>query len=302
MEPQHTLEIPLQLATALAHGFSRSDLKAVYLRGQKVRGLYTSASHTRTIPVPRWAVDDPHWWTLFTELSTVTANRPHALVTGNSAAYLRGLPVTLRPQLDIAVPPNHGVIHLPGVRTHRVTGTGSQRKAGLRFHDLGGILSIIARQEPVETVVEVLDALMGPWRSRPQLTRAELDSLVARASRGRGWRTLKTASDLARENVASPQETQLRLALIQADLTEPTVAHPIWIERFGAFVHPDLAYPFARLAIEYEGRQHFELTDQVLKDTERYYELALLGWTVIRVTALHSVESVVVKVRQFLGV
>lgn len=298
---QRELAIPLKLADARAFGLSKSDLQPVILRGRKLRGVYTSKRHTQTITVPQWATENPLWWTLFTQLRAVTAGLPYAMVTGHSAAFLRGLPVKLRPKLDIAVPQHAGVIKRPGVNTFRVSNTASVEKAGLRFHDLGGILSIIARQEPVENMVEVLDAILGPWRRPAEMTRAELVALINRLPRGPSWSTLNRACALTRERVASPQETRLRLALVRAGLPEPEVGPPVWIKRFGRFVHPDLAYSVAKLAIEYEGRHHFELTHQVLRDTERYYELSLLGWTVIRVTSLHSFDSVVVKVKEFLG-
>ncbi|MBM7816411.1 hypothetical protein JOE56_001105 [Brevibacterium paucivorans] len=298
---QRELAIPLKLSNAQALGLRQSDIKPVTLHGQKLHGVYTSKRHTQTITVPQWATENPLWWTLFTQLRAVTAGLPHAMVTGNSAAYLRGLPVKLRPQLDIAVPKRSGVIKRPGVNTFRVSNTASVEKAGLRVHDLGGILSIIARQEPVENLVTVLDAVLGPWRRPAEMTRAELQALINSLPRGPSLSTLKQACALAREKVASPQETRLRLALVRAGVPEPEVAPPVWIEKFGRFVHPDLAFSFAKLAIEYEGRHHFELTHQVLRDTERYYELSLLGWTVIRVTSLHSFDSVVAKVKDFLG-
>lgn len=298
---QRELALPLKLSNARALSLKQSDLKPVTLHGQKLHGIYTSKRHTQTVTVPQWATQDPLWWALFTQLRALTTGHPHAMVTGNSAAYLRGLPVKLRPQLDIAVPQHAGVIKRPKVNTFRVSNTASVEKAGMRFHDLGGILSIIARQEPVENLVTVLDAILGPWRRPAEMTRAELEPLINSLPRGPAWSTLKQAFTLARERVASPQETRLRLALVRAGLPEPQVAPPVWIEKFGRFVHPDLAYAFAKLAIEYEGRHHFELTDQVLKDTERYYQLGLLGWTVIRVTSLHSFDSVVVKVKEFLG-
>lgn len=168
---QRELALPLKLSDARALGLKQSDLKPVTMNGHKLRGVYASKRHTQTVTVPQWAAQDPLWWTLFTQLRTVTAGIPYAMVTGNSAAYLRGLPVKLRPQLDIAVPKRSGVIKRPNVNTFRVSNTASVEKAGLRFHDLGGILSIIARQEPVENLVTVLDAILGPWRRPAEMTR-----------------------------------------------------------------------------------------------------------------------------------
>ena len=297
---QRTLHIPMSIQEARTRGLCSSQLTPVFLKGHKLRGTFTSDARVRTVRIPSWARDDPQWWTLFTELSALMATRPHAVVTGNSAAYLRGLPVKLGPELDIAVPSERGSIVVPHVRTFRMTDTTNVTKEGLRVHHLGGILHVLARQEPVDNLVAVLDALMGPWRRPAELTRTQLDQIVAAGSKVHGWSKLKEASALARENVASPQETRLRLALVRAGLPEPVVAYPVWIERFGVHIHPDLAYPFAKIAIEYEGRHHFELTEQVLKDTDRYYELGRLGWTVIRVTALHELDSIVLKVRECL--
>ena len=91
---QRTLHIPMSIQEARTRGLRTSQLTPVFLKGHKLRGTFTSDAHVRTVRIPPWAREDPHWWTLFTELSALTATRPRAMVTGNSAAYLRGLPVS----------------------------------------------------------------------------------------------------------------------------------------------------------------------------------------------------------------
>lgn len=292
--------VPLRAAEVKQRGLKPSQVEPAFFRDRRVRGAYVSSLVTRQVEVPAWAAADSLWWELLNDVAVLLCTRPHALVTGNTAAYIRGLPVHVLNTIDLAVASKGGVIRLPFVNTHRHQNTRYAVKAGIKFHDLTGILTVIASQESVTSLVCILDALMGPWLRSAELTRETLDNLVTSVPRVEGRARLVKASELARPGVASPRETHLRLALVNAGLPEPTVAHPIYIPKFGRYVHPDLAYEFAKLALEYEGDQHFSLTDNVQRDIERYYELQRLGWTVIRVTRLHSFDEIVKKVRAFL--
>jgi very-short-patch-repair endonuclease len=61
----------------------------------------------------------------------------------------------------------------------------------------------------------------------------------------------------------------------------------------------DLAWPEARLAIEYEGAYHFE-GSQIIRDDARLDRLAAAGWRVIRLSAA-DLDAVVARVREALG-
>ena len=60
----------------------------------------------------------------------------------------------------------------------------------------------------------------------------------------------------------------------------------------------DLAFPEAKIAIEYEGAYHFE-DGQIVRDDARYARLRAAGWTVIRVGAadLRDLDTFVTRVR-----
>ena len=60
----------------------------------------------------------------------------------------------------------------------------------------------------------------------------------------------------------------------------------------------DLAWPEARLIVEYEGAYHFEGM-QISRDDERYRRLVAAGWRVIRLSAadLRDMEAVVARIR-----
>lgn len=79
-------------------------------------------------------------------------------------------------------------------------------------------------------------------------------------------------------------ETRSRLIIVDAGLPEPDLNHIIRAPD-GEFVAcVDLAYPRARVALEYEGEHHLTDPRQWATDIARYEALAGLGWFVLRIT------------------
>jgi very-short-patch-repair endonuclease len=82
----------------------------------------------------------------------------------------------------------------------------------------------------------------------------------------------------------SPQETVARLVLIDAGIPAPTTQVKVF-GRFGEFLaRVDMAYEEVKVAIEYDGPQHW--TDPAVRqrDIDKQFELTRLGWHVIRVS------------------
>ena len=101
----------------------------------------------------------------------------------------------------------------------------------------------------------------------------------------RGIRNVTRLDDLLRmlEPLSeSPMETRLRYLLVAAGLPRPIAQH-VLRDSSGAFVaRLDLAYLGSRLAIEYDGAQHWE---QRRADDRRRDAIRALGWRVIVVSA-----------------
>jgi very-short-patch-repair endonuclease len=98
----------------------------------------------------------------------------------------------------------------------------------------------------------------------------------------------------------SAPESRVRVALALAGL-EPVPQHEVRVDgRFIARV--DLAWPEARLALEYEGAYHFEGI-QIVRDDARFERLIAAGWRVIRLSAadLRDLDGVVARVREALA-
>ena len=140
----------------------------------------------------------------------------------------------------------------------------------------------IGRHTVVETVAVIrIDALMNR-------TSLDCDAIrgVANAHPGvRGLPRLGKALSLVDGGAESPQETAARLVLIRAGLPRPTTQVNVFDE-FGEFVaRVDMAYEGIKVAIEYDGEQHWSNPEIRQADIDKMYELNRLGWIVIRVSS-----------------
>jgi hypothetical protein len=128
--------------------------------------------------------------------------------------------------------------------------------------------------------VQRLDALANA-------TRVSIDDVeaVATAHAGvRGLRRLRSVLPLMDAGAESPQETDARLALIDSGLPAATTQHVIRGRYRELIARVDMAYEGVKVAIEYDGPQHW--TDPIIRqrDIDKGYELNDLGWAVIRVS------------------
>jgi len=136
----------------------------------------------------------------------------------------------------------------------------------------------LARRAPslVEAVVGI-DALAG----RFGFAISDVLGLARRHPGARGRRQLIEAVACAEPLAGSAMETRLRMVLVAAGLPRPTVQHTIVDERGRMLATVDLAYPGQRVAIEYEGAEHFEPL-RAIRDARRYTRIVALGWRVYR--------------------
>jgi hypothetical protein len=100
----------------------------------------------------------------------------------------------------------------------------------------------------------------------------------------RGCRRLDEVVALADPRAESPPETRLRVALVRAGLPPPEVQYRIDDEDGFPLARVDLAYPEARLAIEYDGAVHLD-RDRAERDRDRDAELVELGWATVRLAS-----------------
>jgi very-short-patch-repair endonuclease len=138
----------------------------------------------------------------------------------------------------------------------------------------------LARWCTLTEAVVAVDALAG----RFGFTMADVFDVRGRYPRARGRKQVLQATELAEPLAESPMETRLRLVLVLRGLPRPTVQHPVADHRARTIACLDLAYPTARIGIEYDGEDHWS-REGVTRDARRYTRLVDLGWRMYRFTA-----------------
>lgn len=310
--PVHLRDAPFTRATALAAGISGSRLRSrdVTRVGRGVYRWTGSASPTTTPtsapPAPATPSDEARRAREERQaaarrrevdrLHAVLARHPDVVVTGASAARLWGLPLPswAEASTELTVLRGDGLRACPdaGVRTRLADLTRIRLHPeplhGLPVTSYADTWFHLADDLPVDLLVAVGDRLV---RSRPQwgeealASRAALAECLRRHRGQRGVVKARAAHALVRDGADSPQETALRLALLDAGLPEPELQIELWDPAYSAR-HPataDLGYRRWRIAVQYEGAGHDDPV-QVARDTQRDAVFQRAGWLVVRVS------------------
>ena len=154
----------------------------------------------------------------------------------------------------------------------------------------------VAALEPLGTAVAALDAMVrSGW-----ITERQLAEMVTAGANRWGVSRVRRAVPLVDPRADSAPESRVRVALVLAGLAP---VPQFVVTHRGRFVGKvDLAWPEAKLAVEYDGAHHFE-AEQIVRDDERYAALVAAGWRIIRLTStdLRDLDGVVRRVRAALA-
>ena len=218
-----------------------------------------------------------------------------AIKAAGQSALLGG--VTELRMLGVWLPQSLADDHLvhitvaPGQRGPRIKGIAVTRTAILLPPtDVGDVFAIhpaeawfqMATVLALDDLVVAADALMQ--RKAPLVTKAELQFVIDNSRRRRGLCRARAAVELARPGVDSPMETRLRLAMIAAGLPCPEVNLPLQPNKRSKTFSLDMAYPSARLAVEYDGAIHVGDWQKMQDDRTRRRIIEDAGWRIITVT------------------
>lgn len=206
-----------------------------------------------------------------------------------TAAELLGLPLP-RPHRE------SGVLHvsaLPPARAPRGRGICGHRLdippeaivrlRGLPVPEPAEVWCELGALLPVDDLVIAGDALLR--RKGPLTALERLADMVDRAAGRPGIRSLREALPLVRPRTDSPMESVLRLAIVRSGLPEPSVNYAV-LTREGV-LHGDLAFPAARVIVEYDGDHHRTDDAQYHHDVDRLWRLQDAGWHVVRINRTH---------------
>lgn len=153
----------------------------------------------------------------------------------------------------------------------------------------------IGRSLPSTRSIPILDALANATNFKV----ADVVALAV-AKRGvRGIRRLQKALELVDGGAESPQESRVRLLLVNAGLPAPETQIEFTDEYDVARIRVDMGWRAWRVAVEYDGVQHWSDRYQRSWDIDRIAMLEAMGWSVVRVSAemLARPEVIIERVR-----
>lgn len=181
-----------------------------------------------------------------------------------------------------------------------VTGRGTRRIDGIKIRQAVHLsrqdvskLGVIPITSPVRTLIDLAsvlddddfeDAFDSALRRHVKLHQIERRLLGdLRGLRGVAQIRRLVATRRDQQHSGSRRENAVRRQLVRAGLPEPARQYVI-NDDDGKFVaRPDLAYPDAKVYIEYDGGHH-ATPEQLDADNERQNKLSELGWLPLRFT------------------
>jgi hypothetical protein len=139
----------------------------------------------------------------------------------------------------------------------------------------------IGRTRPEAASVPIIDALLRATGCKPEDVAAIADA----RSGSRGVRQLRLALALVDGGAESPPESRVRMLLCRAGLPRPETQIE-FRDRYGAVcIRVDMGWREWKVAVEYDGVQHWSDRRQRSWDIDRIAMLEALGWAVVRVSA-----------------
>jgi hypothetical protein len=220
---------------------------------------------------------------------------PSAVLTGRSAATLRGVPLAgPTDPVEAVVPKEVRVYRRFGLRVRRSDLGPAEwepwRTVGLATPSRTALDLLLDR--PLVDAVADLDAVLRFGI----VDREELRRMLS-GRHDNGIRRARDAEVLADPRAESRPESRIRVLLV-LDGLDPVPQH--WVcDARGRFARPDLALPELRLAVEYDGAREGDRW-ALARDRERLNRLYAAGWEVVFVTAamLREPRALVQAVRE----
>lgn len=208
----------------------------------------------------------------------ITASRVRGIASHRSAALLHGWSLPRIPPLPDVTVPRHRRLR-NGER-----GLVLPHWSDLADHDVDGIVTNrrrtlvdCMRNLPVHDSLPIVDEAIRC----DDFTHREVME-IARSTQGRGRARIMAVATEATSKAANEFESLLRAHAGRVPGLAVVAQYPISVPGTWVTLHPDLADPRLKLAIEAESFEWHGKSAQLTRDCWRYNTLTLLGWVVIR--------------------
>jgi hypothetical protein len=267
--PRH----PFTVATAEAAGITKRRIAEGVRRGELVK--YFRNVYVRT------DVEET------TELRVKAAGlviSPHAVVCDRTAAWIWGVDCFRLRELDVS--PRLETFTMRG---HRAPNRPEIRGGQRDLHPMDwSLLNGIRITTPLRTALDLdcclprRDALaaMDAQARRRGFTSRDLVRQLHRFAGRRGVVQLRELAALVDPRSESPGESWTRIVLHDHGLPKPQVNWWVVVDGVDTF-RLDLAYPLAKVAVEYDGHEFHSSEEDTAADADRRDWLEAHGWTVI---------------------
>ena len=164
-----------------------------------------------------------------------------------------------------------------------------ESRRGLRVTTPARTAFDIGRRKPLYVAVAQLDALAAATR----ISAGEVLDVAAAHPGARGLRALRRALDLLDAGAQSPQETRVRLYLIDAGLPRPATQIPVYDDVECCWYYIDMGWKKLKVGVEYDGDHHRTDRETYVRDHRRRAALARLRWSIVYVIAEDRRSSIV---------
>lgn len=263
---------PFLFSDLPALGLTRGDLRAAVADGRVrrlLRNVYVAATTPVTVQLRARAI--------------ALVMPPGTVVSDRTAAWLHGVDVLDPGEREADIP----------LEVVRVNGTRSRRRealGGRRTLEPGDVVEVqgVPVTSPLRTACD-----LGRSRGRSSafaamcmlvrtcgIDRQEIVTRAARLAGQRGVVQLRGLAPLVTGLVESPAEAWTLIAMLDEGLPCPEAQHELTVPGYGP-VRLDFAFPWARVAVEYDGEEHHSDENDVMRDQRRRNALRATGWTVI---------------------
>ena len=139
----------------------------------------------------------------------------------------------------------------------------------------------LGRRRSLTDGVQRIDALMNAT----EIKVIDIEAVAARHPGVRGLRNLRKTLEFVSRGAESPYESLTRLTLMRAGFPRPDTQIRVVGADELVFARLDMGWPEYKVAVEFDGAQHWTDSCQRDWDIERQTMLEALGWIVIRVSS-----------------
>ncbi|MDX1887726.1 hypothetical protein [Mycolicibacterium sp. 120270] len=221
-------------------------------------------------------------------------SRRGGVVCGLAASGLHGAKwVDDDEPVELALPnrrPTAGVI----TRNCTISGGEITRRGAIALTTVERTAFDLARTGRVGEAVARLDALAAATHFKHE----DVRDVARRHPGAREVRRLDMVLDLVDAGAESPQETRVRLLLLDNEFPRPTTQIPVLGPSGYPRYYLDMGWEDIMVAVEYDGEHHRKNTADYRKDIIRLEYIQSLGWIVIRVVAGNHPRDIVERVRR----